>query len=177
MNNHAERDQLKVDAVSLPVSDRQNTDYIVIYNVNIPIHYFNDDTSASNVLERVRDLLSTDFVYSRVGYQITASYELVHRITGQLRTWTGSFSVRNNAPAQISGFEEFDANTFVQTSLEHIEDVEERLTRPNAEASNWMLHQIISIIFNIQSKVSNDSPVLTSFPRHGRRSHRTFALP
>lgn len=177
MNNHAGRDQLKVDAACLPISDRPNSDYIIIYNVNIPIEYFDNDASAVNVLERVRDLLNTDFFNLQVAFQITASYQLLHRLTGQLRTWTGSFSVRNNAPAQISGFELFNRDTFVQVSLDHIEDVDEKLTRPNAEASNWMLYRIISIIFNIQSKVSASSPVITSFPRYGRRGHRTFALP
>ena len=68
----------------------------------------------------------------------------------------------------------FDNNTFIQVSLDHIEDIEARLTQ--FEETKWVLNQIISIIFNVQSRVKFNDPVLTHFPQHGRRSQRTFAL-
>jgi hypothetical protein len=177
MNNHAGRDELKVDAVSLPLDDPQKYYFIIIYNVNIPMEIIASLEQTVPVLERVRDLLVRDFPSSEVGYQITASYNLVHTVTGARRVWTGSFSVRYNAPAQVSGFEEFDSETFVATSIDLIADVEHSLNRPDAVASNWKVESIISIIFNCQSKVDKFSPVLRSFPRHGERAYRTFPLP
>lgn len=174
MNNRAGRDQLKVDALCVPLTDNLQSDVIVIYNVNIPIQYFFDPQSAQEVLAKVKNLLSRDFYDAVTSFQITASYQLRHTITGELRTWTGSFNARNNAPAQLSGFEIFDNTTFIQVSLDHIEDIEARLTQ--FEETKWVLNQIISIIFNVQSRVKFNDPVLTHFPQHGRRSQRTFAL-
>jgi hypothetical protein len=174
MNNHAGRHELKVDALSVPLTDSLRTDYIIIYNINIPIEYFNNAEEGYQVLNKVRNLLLRDFYDSVVSYQITASYQLRNTQTGELRTWTGSFNARNNAPAQLSGFEIFDNDTFIETSLDHIEDVDNRLT--TFEETKWVLNQIISIIFSVQSKVKYNSQILNKFPHHGRRSHQTFAL-
>jgi hypothetical protein len=179
MNNHAGRDELKVDAVSLPLDrhGRRVQEFVVIYNINIPMDIILDEDETINVLERVRDLLVRDFPDTLVGYQITASYNLIHTVTGARRVWTGSFSVRYNSPAQVSGFEEFNSETFVETSIDAIGDVEHRLNRPEAVASNWKVENIISIIFNCQSKVDEYSLIIRAFHRDGRRSHRTFPLP
>ncbi len=177
MDVRASRNLLKVDAISMPLTEHRQNYFVVIYNINIPIEHFESKEKSVQVLERVRHLLSRDFEGSEVVYQITASYRLVHSISGVHRIWTGSFSVRDNALAKISGFEDFDSETFVESSLDHLEDVEEKLERPTALASNWKLDQIISIIFYAQSKVHRDSLILQQFPRHGYKSRRTFPLP
>ena len=174
MNNQAGSNELKVDALCVPLTENVNSDCIVIYNVNIPIHYFDSQEESNRILLRVKNLLLIDFLDNPVSYQITASYQLRNTKTGELRTWTGSFNARNNAPAQLSGFEIFEPDIFVQTSQDHIEDVENRLMQ--FEETKWVLNQIISIIFNVQSKVKYYSPILAEFPNYGRRSHRTFAL-
>ena len=175
MNNRPGRSDLKVDALCVPLNENNpRSDYIIIYNINIPIRYFFDPTEATRVLQRVNVLISGDFFNVPASFQITASYQLRHTTTGELRIWTGSFNARNNAPAQLSGFELFDHTTFVQTSLEHIEDLEERLTL--FEETKWVLHQVISIIFNVQSKVKFNHGTIGEFPNAGRRSHRTFAI-
>ena len=177
MDHRASRSLLKVDALSMPLTERRQTKYIVIYNINVPFEHFESEEKSVQVLERVRNLLSRDFEGSEVVFQITASFILVHSITGQKRLWTGSFSVCGNVPAQITCYIEFDSETFVADALDSLEDVEDRLERPAALASNWKLDQIISIIFAAQSKVSSDSLILQQFPQHGRRSRQTFPLP
>ena len=175
MNNHAGRNVLKVDAVST-ILQRDNK-FLIIYNVNVPFAYLEQEDVTRRVLERIRDLLIRDFEQYPVVYQITASYTLAHSITGQVRVWTGSFSVRDNAPAQLSGFEDFDPNTFVDDSLDHLEDFEARLVRAPELSSNWVMTSVISVIFNIQAIVDQNSTILNYFPRNGRRAHRTFPLP
>ena len=118
-----------------------------------------------------------DFPQHEPVYQITASYNLINIISGEFRVWTGSFSVRDNTPAQITGFLTFDPNTFVDDSLENLEDFEEKLVRAPELSSNWALNSINSVIFNVQCVVDTESHVVGQFPRNGRRTHRTFALP
>ena len=175
MNNRAGRNELKVDALCVPLNENNpRSDYIIIYNINIPIRYFLDPEEATRVLNRVNVLLQTHFYNVQTSFQITASYQLRHTTTGELRIWTGSFNARNNAPAQLSGFELFDHTTFVQVSLDHIEDLEDRLTL--LEETKWVLNQVISIIFNVQSKVKFNHATIGEFPNAGRRSHRTFTF-
>jgi len=175
MNNHVGRNVLKVDAVSTTLE--RNNKFLIIYNVNVPYEYLEEEDVTRRVLERIKQLLIRDFQHYPVVYQITASYTLTHSITGQVRVWTGSFSVRDNAPAQLSGFEEFEPDTFVDDSLNHLEDFEARLVRAPELSSNWVMSSVISIIFNVQSIVDQNSRTLNYFPRDGRRSHRTFPLP
>lgn len=174
MNNHAGRNVLKVDTISTPL---RNNQFLILYNVNVPYAYLQQDDVTRGVLERIKNLLVQDFEHYPVVYQITASYILTHSITAQSRVWTGSFSVRDNVPAQLSGFDDFDPNTFVDDSLDHLEDFEARLVRAPELSSNWVMTSVISIIFNIQAVVDSQSGILRYFPRDGRRAHRTFPLP
>ena len=177
MDNHRGRDELKVDAVSCPVDDAKRNQFIIIYNINVPIEVFENEQDSRRVLERVKNLLVQDFGQTLVVYQITASYVLVHNLTGATRVWTGSFSARSNVPAQVSGWEDFDPEDFVDQSVESITHVEARLHRHPSVSSNWRLQAMISIIFNCQSKVESTSLVLRTFPHHGKRTQRTFSLP
>ena len=178
MNNHQSRNTLKVDAVSAPIEGHTHLRYLIIYNINVPFEYLEErETTTRAILVRIKQLLVRDFNQHQPVYQITASYNLVHSISGEFRVWTGSFSVRDNTPAQITGFLPFDPDTFVDESLEDLEDFEEKLVRAPDLSSNWVLNSINSIIFNVQCIVDRESPVLSNFPRDGRRSHKTFALP
>jgi hypothetical protein len=177
MNNHAGRNVLKVDALSSTIEDSTKDNYLIIYNVNVPYEYLDNEIILRGILERIQRLLTRHFENFPVVYQITASYNLVHSITGETRIWTGSFSVRDNAPAQLSGFEDFDKNTFVEDSLDYLEDVENKLVRNPELASNWVFSSLNSVIFNVQSIVDTRSRALTPFPKNGPRSHRTFPLP
>jgi hypothetical protein len=179
MNNRAARNELKVDVLSMPLKENNVEYFIVIYNINIPIQIIENPTDCEQVLYRVRALLTTDFAGEQVSYQITASYALVHAITGQQRTWTGSFNARANAPAQLTPFEIFNSNTFVASALEGIDGAERKLSQTIRQESQWKFDHLISIIFNIQAKVQDHHPVIQRrrFPQHGRRAHITFPLP
>jgi hypothetical protein len=178
MNNHESRNTLKVDAVSARIEDADHHSFLIIYNINVPYQYLDErETTTRNILERIKALLMRDFRDKDSVYQITASYNLLNSVSGEFRVWTGSFSVRDNTPAQITGFLPFDPDTFVTDSLENLEDFEEKLVRAPELSSNWELNSINSVIFNVQCIVDSDNLVLNLFPRNGRRAHRTFALP
>lgn len=174
MNNQAGREHLKVDAFSIPLRENNIEYFIITYNVNIPIQIIENQIDCEQVLERVCVLLTTDFAGEEVDYQITASYTLVHAITGQQRIWTRSFYTHTNVP-----FETFNSNTFVASALEGINGAEQKLSQTIKLESQWKFDHLISIIFNIQAKVQHHHPVIQRrrFPRNGRRAHITFPLP
>ena len=175
MNNHAGRNILKVDAISTTLT--RNNKFLILYNVNVPYEYLEQEDVTRGVLERIKDLLVRDFEHYPVAYQITASYVVVHSTTQESRVWTDSFRAKDNAPAQLSGFKESEPVNFVNESLDHLEDFEARLVRRPDFSSKWVLVSVISVIFNVQSIVDQNSRTIHNFLRDGRRAQRTFPLP
>jgi hypothetical protein len=178
MNHRAPRNEEKVDALLVPTDER--THFLVIYNVNVPFRSFDTLESSTNILQRVRNLLSTDFTNAVATFQLTASYLLLHRVTGEQRIWTGSFYPRGNAPAYLSAFTRFRPDTFVQYCLDSLDNVENTLLNwPNRGDTSWVFNEIISIIFNVQSMVQAEHSLVAKFSRrnHGRKTQIIFALP
>jgi hypothetical protein len=60
----------------------------------------------------------------------------------------------------LSGFEDFDPNTFVDDSLNHLEDFEASLVRAPELSSNWVMTSVISVIFNIQAVVDSQQSII-----------------
>ena len=85
--------------------------------------------------------------------------------------------MRDNTLTQISGFQEFDQNTFVEESFKNLEDFEDTLVRAPELSFNWVLNSLNLVIFNINSIVDNHFDVLNIFHCNGQRAHRAFALP
>ena len=178
MNHQAPRSEEKVDALLVPTDDKKIL--LAIYNVNVPFNLFLTQEDTIQVLERVKNLLVRDFSNVEATFQLTASYLLVHKTTGQFRTWSGSFYPRGNSRSYLSGFRRFNPDTFVQFGLDSLENVEFTLLNwPNRRDTSWVLHEVISIIFNVQSLVSNENPLIRKFPgiNYGRKKRITFALP
>jgi hypothetical protein len=178
MNYRAPRTEEKVDALLVPTDDRDN--FIVVYNINVPFRTFDTLESSTVVLERVKRLLLSDFIQLIATFQLTASYLLLHRVTGEQRIWTGSFYPRGNAPAFLSAFKRFHPDSFVQYSLDSLENVEHTLLNwPNRGDTSWVFTQILSIIFNVQSIVPAEHSLISKFPlrNHGRKSQIVFPLP
>jgi hypothetical protein len=167
-----------VDGLIVPTDD-QNV-FLAIYNINLPFRLFDTVESTTQTLQRVKNLLMIDFAGVAATFQFTASYLLLHRVTGEQRIWTGSFYPRGNAPAYLSAFKKFHPDTFVQYGLDCLDIVEHTLLNwPNRGDTSWVLQEVISIIFNVQSLVSNEHPLIRQFPgnNHGRKRRITFALP
>jgi hypothetical protein len=178
MNHRAPRTEEKVDALLVPTDDKDN--FIVVYNINVPFQVFHSMDTSTAILERVKGLLMTDFVQLVATFQLTASYLLLHRVTGEQRIWTGSFYPRGNAPAFLSAFRRFHHDTFVQYSLDSLENVEHTLLNwPNRGDTSWVFTQILSIIFNVQSIVPAEHSLISKFPlrNNGRKSQIVFPLP
>jgi hypothetical protein len=88
MNDPAQ-DQIKVDVAS--VEDTHNTK-IILYNVNFPLRLWQDETAVI----RIQDTVARDFNNSSgIYFQLSATYTLVNRFSGEVRTWSGSFNPQN----------------------------------------------------------------------------------
>ena len=178
---------LKVDCTALPNDTNNRNQFLVVENVNIPEDKVYNPAEYTLVLERTRNFLAQEFrqvnVVIPVYFQVTATYKLVHRVTGAIRQWTGSFFPRGNSLLSLTPFTRFDPDTFVnfvqrQTSRELIED---KLKSIEID-SQWQFDSLVSVIVNSQANVSVGHPVLTlrGLIHHGRRRkrvHRTFELP
>jgi hypothetical protein len=178
MNHRAPRTEEKVDGLLVPTDDREF--FLAIYNINLPFRLFDTPNSTVNVLERVKNLLMRDFVDLRATFQFTASYLLLHRVTGEQRIWTGSFYPRGNARTYLSAFKRFQSDTFVQFGLDSLQNVEYTLLNwPNRGDTSWVFNQVLSIIVNVQSLVPAQHFLINKFPRrnNGRKSQIVFPLP
>ena len=176
MNNQVPRSEEKVDGLLL-LTDEPG-ECIVIYNINVPYESFATRQQSIRILQRVRNVVQRDFSGIPASFQITASYLLVNEANGQHRIWTGSFYAHGNAPGMLSQFKRFDPNTFIQFSLNCLEDIEDTLYHwPRAQGTEWKFDHVISIIFNVQCKTQLRAPVTAKFRSRDRRNAITFALP
>ncbi len=169
MNNHASRSLLKVDSTCLKI-DAKNC--LIVYNINVPTTYTQDKSELKSVLERIRDVLMRDFKNLSLQYQITASYMLRHTETGETKTWTGSFIARNNSLGVIADFQSFSPTTFVENSMTQLASANEKL-KTTGFSTKWKFDQLLSIIFNIECRVSSRSSVAAN---RKHRGHQTFPL-
>lgn len=160
--------------------------YLLVENINIPVAIVYSPVEYTLALERTRTFLVEEYtnetVLLPVYFQVTATYNLVHKVTGATRVWTGSFFPHGNTPSSLTPFTRFDPDTFVNfvqrhTSRQRIED-----TLKNVKVdSQWEFESLVSIIVNAQANVLSSHPVLINrnLLHHGRRKrvHRTFGLP
>ena len=167
---------LKVDATAL--YRQQSNGYLMIYNVNVPKHILDNQVQKTRVFERVKNLLRRDFGGTHLRIQVTASYILVNRETGDKRRWVGSFWPGGNQVAIVRDFQDFQPATFVTDSLEDSTNLEAKLTWFGA-STVWAFHSIVSLIFNCQAPVPHNFEAIkrrSLHPNGNSRAHVTFNL-
>lgn len=149
---------LKVNATALRLQEEQNA-YILIYNVNIPVGVFGQP----NVIQRIVDLLEEDFAGGQAYYQISATYYLQNRVTGQERFWAGSFFPQGNARGAVANsvFLPLERDSLMRDlSVNNPEDAVDFFEFENLETA-WELSRLESIVVNVNARV--------------RRGHRALA--
>jgi hypothetical protein len=174
MNNRAPRTVFKVDSVILQ-SNNENS-RLVIYNINVPDYLLTQNETLLQTLTRVKDLLVRDFEDLPVVYQISASYILAHNVTGQIKTWTGSFFAKNNRAGLIADFQNFNSNSFVTTSIDNLQDIDTKL-QWNGLDTKWEYQQLLSVIFNVQCTVPNTHQSWKEKFRSQNQIYQTFIVP
>ena len=167
MNHNTPQNILKVDAVTAQIGNARNK-FLIIYNINVPFEYLFDEEDKRQVVERIKLLLNRDFLDYQVAYRITASYNIMHTNTGEQRPWTMSLQ---------DDLKDFKKESFEKDSLNHLENIFDSLTETPDFSHDWIFITYNSVNFHVQAMVDKECPVLSNYPRSGRRAHRTFALP
>ena len=177
----------KLDVTTLDAGERGK--YLVMLNFNLPKSMVEDDEphSLEQGLSDVANLLDQEFFPEPVYYQVTASYNLRHRHTGDERLFTGSFMPKSSQMSSLSGpiFRLFQKPTFYREVREFTtpENILSCLEWPEDDDSDWSFLSLSSVILNCQVKVSWYNQFIvrrdllnTRGGRHGRR-HITFIYP
>jgi len=184
-------DRFKVDVVSLEDGPAAR---IVLYNVNLPRRLWQDEPS----LIRVRNLITRDFRnVPGIYFQLSATYTLVNRENGEIRTWSGSFNPRNRVISELTSHSLFEPESFVPFVLAHsLPDwVFDKLTVGGGggqltagKTSVWVLDEIKSIVISFQARLGVSHSLFSRYPllnwwrrrrqrRHGRgRGSQGFAV-
>ena len=169
--------ELKVDQTVVTVNPVES---VFITNINIPL---SDLDNIRPILERVYAFLVRDYLGAPlVKYQLTATYNLVHRESGALRHWKGSFLPREDNNSTIDSYHILGRN-FVErlTPLCNPVSIFEKLVENGAE-TGWQFHSLTGVVINVQALVELEFHTLLlrnlKTVRHGRkRAHITFPLP
>ena len=175
-------DVLKVDQTAIPTD---NSNYILISNINIPQNYLDN---LQPILERVRQFIQNEYyIGASIEYQFTATYTLRHTETGELRHWVGSFFPSGNNRASLSNFRQFGFD-FIPHALNCLQrqNIINNLQWQGLN-SKWVFDRLESIIVNVQAIVPIHYHVLrhrqllgganAAAQRRHRRNHVTFHLP
>jgi hypothetical protein len=164
--------QFKIDIASLedgPVAR------LVLYNVNLPRRLWQDEQS----LVRIRDIVTRDFgEVAGVYFQLSATYTLANRETGEIRIWSGSFNPRNRDISELTSHSTFEPDTFVEFVLAHSspEWVHDKLNAgvTAGKTSVWVLDEVKSIVISFQGRLGNRHSLFSRYPSLNwwRRSRR-----
>lgn len=171
--------QLKVNQTALPLSNH----YLLVSNINIPANYLYNNFD--EILNRVQQFIVQDYTnIPNIQFQVCATYELVNRINGQTRSWTGSFNPRGNVLNSLNQFQVFGPNFSVTVREACSEDNIYQKLRLFHMDTNWVFQQLTSIYITVQGIAEAHHPTilqksLATCKKHGktRRSAVDFYLP
>lgn len=169
--------QPKVDQTTISVNIEET---LFISNINIPEHYLDN---IRPVLERVFAFIQRDYIgIPVVRYHLSATYELVHKVTGALRHWAGSFMPKDQNLSTIDHFQILGPNFINRlTPLCNQDNIIEKLFFHGIE-TDWQFHSLASIVITVEAIVAPNYHTLLLrnllTRRNGRtRKHVTFPLP
>ncbi len=158
-------DQFKVDILSLEDGPAAR---IVLYNVNLPRRLWQDESP----LIRIRNLVTRDFHnVSGIYFQMSATYTLVNRENGEIRTWSGSFNPRNRVVSELTSHSPFQSDSFVPFVLAHSSPdwVFDKLTTGGGQltagkTSVWVLDEVKSIVISFQARLGVSHSFFSRYP-------------
>lgn len=182
-----DRNILKVDQLLSHVQSGHTTLCILLTNVNVPEIYFRHPyEELPNIVRRIKNLIINCYDnIAEVTYEITASYTLINSQTNRLHVWTGSFNSRFLTIPSLQD-EQRVTEDFEQQAINLLSDrnfIDTRLSRVSDKDTKHKYQSLVSIIFNIEGIVDNNSAKIINLnlnhPRNGRHKSKqiTYILP
>lgn len=171
--------QLKVNQTALPIANN----FLLVSNINIPEEYIHEDFEA--ILTRTHRFIVEDYTnIPNVQFQVCATYQLVNRVTGATRTWTGSFNPRGNILNSLNQFQPFGGNFSQLVGQACSQDNIYQHLKIFHVDTNWVFDRLSSIYITVQGIAPLHHPTiqrksLATCKKHGktRRSAVEFYLP
>lgn len=172
---------VKVDFTALPFVQGS---YLALINFTLPVDHCSDIPTLTRCIHLIEEYLRTNIAAPNVslGYQVTASFTLVHSITNRVNNFTGSFFNNTNFMNCLSGnqFLPYRPETFQGQLLNFAnpQEAARKLTQAAADLdTKWQFSQLISIIVNVQSALPRahafiQAHHLDAIVRNGRRRTR-----
>jgi hypothetical protein len=94
-------------------------------------------------------------------------YELIHRDSGTIRLWTGSFNLRSRELGQVTPFRPFDPASFVDFVQERSQpDYIQRQQQNVADQKEtaWTVGDVLSAVITVQATVRPSHSVFGRYP-------------
>lgn len=181
------RNVLKVDQLLSHVKSGNQDVCILLTHVNVPEIFFQPPYSQlPDIFRRIKNLITNCYDRpSEVTFEITASYNLICEATNNLNVWTGSFNSQTLTVPNLQSARPI-TDYFEQECINLLSDrnfIDTRLSRLADRDTKWKYSSLISIIFNIQGKVDNNSAKIINLdlnhPRNDRHQAKqiTYNLP
>ena len=111
----SELERFKLDGLVI----RENLNkFFAVLHFNIPVRYLDPNEIVprlQRISRLVLDKFGAEIEEEKVFVSATATYKLIHKLTGQTMLWQGSFQPRNNENFYIIESQVFVPDSFVQT--------------------------------------------------------------
>lgn len=151
----------KLDCTSLPVS---RGDQLCILNFSLSRDIAEREADLRRELNTIARFLATTFSRYRITYQLNCSFSLVHKATGDRRTFTGNFFPNSQQSTSLSGdvFRLFVFDRFVQDIFPFFDfgAAARLLLQVVNDETDWVFHDIVSFILSVQTILPDDHAFL-----------------
>lgn len=151
----SELERFKLDALVIR-EDKDN--FLAVLHFNVPVNYLGSVEIAprlETINQLVREEFGSEIAKQKVFVSATATYELVHRLTGQTMLWRGSFQPRNNQDFYIIPSQVFNPGSFVETfSRQTSPETVSARVRIRGMNTEWQLSELKSLIVSFTADCS-----------------------
>ena len=150
----SEWDKFKLDGLIVRDNPRS---FVFMVNFNVPFRHLNQGIDSK--LETIKTCVEGEFVVviatGDLYFSISATYNLEHKETGEVRLWQGSFQPRNNRNLLLSDYKQYSPDSFLALVKESIDPgkIAQHLTWAGLD-SKWTFSELKSVIVSFQSRCS-----------------------
>jgi hypothetical protein len=158
--------------------DRDDDYRVIFYNFNVTAADVRNLMQRQQVLEKIHTTVNGDFGFdAEIFFAVTATFWLIHSETNQRVEWVGNFYANfDNNPSVIQDFKAYQSDTFVVSSFDLLNHVENILTL-NGKNSKWTFESLQSVIFNFQARVLKNHDVINKrLIQFNNRRQQSFQL-